>query len=64
MRDPNRIPPIIDALEELWVRFPDFRFGQMVSNIYNKYDLFNAEDDIALKTINDIIENGWEVVCK
>lgn len=32
MRDPNRIDIICDTLKELWYRFPDYRFTQLLSN--------------------------------
>ena len=30
MRDPNRIGPMVDALEEYWRAHPDLRFWQVV----------------------------------
>lgn len=35
-RDPNRIKPIIELLEELWERHPDQRLGQLFSNYVTK----------------------------
>lgn len=33
MRDPNRIEPFLDKLQELWQRYPDYRFGQLIMNL-------------------------------
>ncbi len=60
MRAPERIDPLISALTHLWKRYPDMRFGQLVSNIHRvpgsiDYppgpDLFNVEDDELLRRL-------------
>ena len=33
MRDPNRIPKVLDLLEKAWQEVPDWRLGQLISNI-------------------------------
>lgn len=33
MRDPNRIKPLLAALESKWNDYPDWRFGQLVYNV-------------------------------
>ncbi|MBX9901383.1 MAG: hypothetical protein K2Y28_11435 [Burkholderiaceae bacterium] len=30
MRDPNRIPVVLDALRRVWERQPDLRLGQLI----------------------------------
>jgi uncharacterized protein YihD (DUF1040 family) len=50
MRDPNRIPRIIEKLSKTWQKTPDLRLGQLVEIIYSKrhekeWNLFNLEDD-------------------
>lgn len=32
MRDPKRINKFCEELKETWYRYPDFRFGQYMSN--------------------------------
>ena len=49
MRDPARIPEMIELLGELWRRFPDQRLGQLVYNAArvhhpNVDDVFYIED--------------------
>jgi hypothetical protein len=58
MRDPNRIPEILKALEELWRMSPDLRLGQLLVTATNKSgrnvvcpEIFYAEDDELLKGI-------------
>jgi uncharacterized protein YihD (DUF1040 family) len=55
MRDKNRIPIIIELLEEEWKKQPDLRFGQFVWNLYNEYfngiDMFYVEDKDLLKLL-------------
>lgn len=34
MRDPGRIEAFCDQLKEYWHKVPDWRFGQLVCNVY------------------------------
>lgn len=46
MRDPNRIPRIVEKLRALWLAHPDLRLGQIVVNATpSGLDTFYAEDD-------------------
>ena len=46
MRDINRIEPFLEKVAELWKKYPDYRFGQMISNInFQGRDMFYLEDD-------------------
>lgn len=51
MRDPERIPKLCSELERLWKKVPDWRFGQLMSNVLGAYvaetrrDIFFPEDD-------------------
>lgn len=47
-RDADRIPKILAALGELWMKNPDLRLGQIMSNASIT---FYTEDDRALKEI-------------
>jgi hypothetical protein len=48
MRDPNRIRPLIDALERVWRTNPDLRFGQIMDILIAGLDgmHFYVEDDV------------------
>ena len=55
MRDPNRIDPFLEKLGEYWKQVPDWRFGQLISNLqrYTKEDLFFYEEDKFLKSLEN-----------
>lgn len=38
MRDKNRIKPFLKELESLWLKYPDYRFGQLLTMIFDKSD--------------------------
>lgn len=50
MRDPDRIPRIIERLKKIWEGVPDQRLCQLISNLAamegKDGDLFYVEDDI------------------
>ena len=50
MRDPARIKPFLVELEKLWRQYPDWRFGQLVFNLFPG-DPFNIPDDLMLSRI-------------
>lgn len=51
MRDPKRIDRFCDQLKAVWHRVPDWRFGQLMSNMLGDFvgetgrDIFFPEDD-------------------
>ena len=50
MRDPNRIPRILEELQRIWKKYPDFRLCQLLepckySSEGVQIDLFYLEDD-------------------
>jgi len=53
MRDPKRIPRILDLLREVWEMVPDWRLGQLVANLHAHVDVFHPEDD---KTEHELLE--------
>lgn len=60
MRDSERIARIILKLGKLWCRFPDYRLGQLISNLQGPgvRDVFFMEDDEWEKLIEDQLEGG------
>ncbi len=52
MRDPKRIPRILNLLEEYWSRYPDLRLGQIVGHFTPRRcasypgDSYNVEDEV------------------
>ena len=55
MRDPNRIPIFCYKLAKIWESFPDWRFGQLISNLTNRKDIFYIEDDELIKQLENAI---------
>ena len=67
MRDPNRIDKYCERLAAMWKKVPDWRFGQLLSNLLGRYiaetsnDIFFPEDEdmfAALEYVMDEIMNG------
>lgn len=59
MRDPKRIPEILNTLQEIWEKVPDWRFFQLISNIPWKdmqKDSFFYEDDKTLASLKVYLE--------
>jgi len=59
MRDPNRISPFLAVISEYWKQVPDWRFGQLISNVLDKRDPFYMEEDELLELF-DRFFNGTE----
>jgi len=57
MRNPNRIEPIIEKIKKLWLKNPDYRFGQLIMVIIKTEEqnikLFNLEEDELLEKIEE-----------
>ena len=64
MRDPNRIPKVLKAIQEIWEKHPDWRLTQLIINVVETKrlsrdaslgaDLWNVEDDELLKLIGEM----------
>ncbi len=66
MRDPNRIPEFCNTLQETWLRYPDFRFGQFMLNFLGevssktKTDPFFIEDYEMIKYLKQYLQKEGE----
>lgn len=63
-RDPKRIEPFLETLNQLWSKMPDYRFGQLLyllaNSMYHTYgyeDMFFPEDDKWIEVIEKEIAN-------
>lgn len=62
MRDPKRIDEFMNVLTELWKKFPDWRFGQMITNFFGfvnsetNADIFYIEDDKMLELLKEYFQ--------
>lgn len=54
MRDPARIPALLERLQEAWEARPDLRLGQLIVNGCEEDRLYQIEDEALL----DLIEEG------
>lgn len=64
MRDPNRIKPILETIEKVWTKWPDFRLMQMLLNCSShkgngQYipDPYFIEDDDFLMRFQEIYKD-------
>jgi hypothetical protein len=54
MRNTKRISKILNIIKELWEKYPDQRFLQLISNIkFNNKDPFFIEDEDLFKIIKE-----------
>lgn len=51
MRDPKRIPEVLNQLKALWSSYPDLRLGQLILNIIQDPLLYYIEDDELIKVL-------------
>lgn len=58
MRDKNRIKPIVEKLEKLWLSNPDFRLGQLIMCVIKPEEanpkIFYLEDEEFLTKLNEL----------
>lgn len=61
MRDPNRIPEMIELLREVWQSYPDLRLCQLISNLQTaeSVDVYYVEDDVIRERIKQVLLKGW-----
>ena len=59
MRNPNRIHEFCDRLAAAWQKYPDFRFGQFMINLFREMDRdpWFYEDEDMIKYIEDWMNN-------
>lgn len=57
MRDQKRIERIILLLDEAWKLVPDWRLGQLISNLLGagKQDVFHPEDEVWEKLLEKFV---------
>jgi len=59
MRDPSRIDETLAVIEQLWRRFPDWRLGQLISNIAGGDNrVFYIEDEPLTQTAFEMIQDA------
>lgn len=62
MRSPDRIPEVVKELEEFWKHNPDWRLGQIISNLSYELtannDPFFIEDNRLLELLKTYNKNN------
>lgn len=55
MRDVDRIDEILKEFGEVWKKYPDLRFTQMIVNLMSakRSDLYYMEDEKFIKTLKE-----------
>lgn len=64
MRDPNRIYKFCNKIAEMWSEVPDWRFGQLISNLICDLDgatLFYMEDEELFQYLEKELEKFSDV---
>jgi hypothetical protein len=55
MRDPARIPKVLDAIRRVWESSPDLRLGQLVCVLaHPSRDPFGVEDDRLIEAADEL----------
>lgn len=59
-RDPDRIPQILELLEQLWRRYPDMRLGQLIVNLLDPRPnpIFTIEDETLRERLKSTLDTG------
>ena len=54
MRNPNRLNNFYDELKRIHMTYvPDWRFGQMLVNVFGTTDIFYYEEDDVLRKVKE-----------
>lgn len=62
MRDPNRIEDFLNYLKSIWELHPDWRFGQLVVNIFGVEDnpaFFYKEDEDFMDIMEEWLQDVY-----
>lgn len=65
MRNPDRIDGYCNRLAAMWKKVPDWRFGQLISNLFGEYyaktqrDIFFPEDEELFSALEEVF-NEWK----
>jgi len=60
MRDKARIKPFMEEITKYWEEVPDWRFGQLISNVLDMLtvDKFFLEDEEVLEVFRKYFKEG------
>lgn len=49
MRDPSRIPGVLEKVKEVWEKYPDLRLGQLMWILAQNDPFYIEEDELLVK---------------
>jgi uncharacterized protein YihD (DUF1040 family) len=58
MRDPERIPKILEEVEKIWMQNPDLRLGQLINNLGKDGSIYYLEDEALMKRMRRFYIEG------
>ena len=59
MRDPNRLISFYDEMREIHMKYvPDWRFSQLIYNVFGTIDIYGYEEEDVLKAIKKYFKMG------
>jgi len=56
MRDPKRIPEVLETIRKIWEKNPGLRFGQLLLNLGNDFNYY-VEDDHLIRTLKKLYQD-------
>jgi len=60
MRNPDRIPLILETIYEIWIENPDLRLMQLLGNCFSPADNYHREDDVLLERLRQVYGKSSE----
>ena len=58
MRDPERIDDVLDLIDQIWRRYPDLRFQQLMFNLQSEY----SQQNDGVGRVERVEEDGFTKV--
>ncbi len=56
MRDPKRIPQILNRIEKIWKQNPQLRLTQLIANAINPNYFYEIEDEILISILEKLYD--------
>lgn len=60
MRDIRRIDRVLNILGDYWKLVPDWRLGQLITNVFGGKDIFYLEEEDFIKALNEFFNKKGE----
>jgi hypothetical protein len=60
MRDERRIDRVLNVIGDYWKIVPDWRLGQLITNVFGNRDIFYLEEEDFIKAFNEFFNKKGE----